>query len=57
MEWTTVRPRGKSNDSEKISVELTVSHNKKQKSSYNKSNLATRNDSSRSRNSLIRTQF
>ena len=33
MEWTTVRPRGKrtrsnSNDSKKISVELTVSHNK-----------------------------
>ena len=54
IERTTVRPRGKrtrsnSNDSEKISVELTVSHNKKQKSSYNKSNLATGNDSCRSR--------
>ena len=57
MEWTTVRPRGKStrsnsNDSEKISVELTASHNKKQKSSYNKSNLVTGNDSSRSRKQL-----
>ena len=57
MEWTTVRPNGKrtrsnSNDSEKISVELTGSHNKKQKSSYNKSNLVTRNDSSRSRKQL-----
>ena len=51
MDCTTVRPKGKrtktsSNDSEKISVELTVSHNKKQKSSYNKSNLVTGNDSS-----------
>ena len=62
MEWTTVRPRGKrtrsnSNDSEKIRVELTVFHNKKQKSSYNKSNLVTENDSSRSRKQLNKDSF
>ena len=54
MDWTTVRPKGKrtrsnSNDSEKINVELQVSPNKKQKSTYNKTKLATGNDNSRNR--------
>ena len=57
MDWTTVRPKGKrartnSNDSEKIRVELPVSPNKKQKSSDNKSSLATGNDSTKSRKQL-----
>ena len=47
--------RSNSNDSEKINVELPVYPNKKQKSTDNKTNLATGNDNSR--NSLIRTQF
>ena len=62
MDWTTVRPKGKrtrsnSNDSEKISVELPVSPNKKQKSTDNKTKLATGNDNSRNRKQIIRTQF
>ena len=57
MDWTTVRPKGKrartnSNDSEKIRLELPVSPNKKQKSSDNKSSLATGNDSTKSRKQL-----
>ena len=57
MDWTTDRPKGKrarsnSNDSEKIRVELPVSPNKKQKSTDNKTNMATGNDNSRSRKHL-----
>ena len=57
MEWTTVRPKSKrprsnsagSNDSEKINVGVTVSPNKKQKSTDNKTKMATGNDSTGSK--------
>ena len=62
MDWTTDRPKGKrarsnSNDSEKIRVELPVSPNKKQKSTDNKTNIATEMITLEVGNSLIRTQF
>ena len=57
MDWTTVRAKSKrsrsnsagSNDSEKINVGIMISPNKKQKSTDNKTKMATGNDSTGSK--------